>query len=748
MHRYLVIFFLTLLTLNSCQRHDDTPAIAIIPQPASIIVEDQTIKISSITHNPGDPTLAALAVEFTDRIQLPPDGTGRPITLHISDSIYNFEHYTITTDKDGVRVEAGGYSGIFYALETLEQLINRGSMPYVTIDDKPRYQWRGMMLDVARHFQPKERIKEFIDILAYHKLNKFHWHLTDGIGWRIQIDRYPELTTHGAWRIEKHPEAPWVDLELTTADDPQAYGGYYTQSDIREIVAYAESRYIEVIPEIEMPGHSEAATFCYPQYACANATPGSGVYCPGKEETFHYLFDILDQVATLFPSNYIHIGGDEVGKGQWSVCPDCQRRMANEKLKDEHQLQSYFVKRISNHLDSLGKRLIGWDEIIEGGLAENATVMSWTGWQGGTKAAKSGHDVIMCPLDYVYLDHYQGPSPEEPQAWGGNNTLERVYQFPVTPPGLTEQEARYVIGGQANLWTETISSWEHLQYMLLPRLAALSETLWTPSEIKNWQGFRRKIPVQMKRYAKRGWNFSTSTLTPGLKEQTTDPNGNIRITLQSEIQNYPIHYTTDGTIPTKESPHYDSVITITEPTTLRAATIVRDSIVGNILTIPYLKNTATGKTVTYNSPYAEAYSGGGNNALTDNLFALKRVDHKAWQGFEKENLDLVINLGYPQNVSSLTLRFFQHMGSTSVMLPQTVTIHTSLDGRNYKQVAQITIEPETTFDAIIQEIKATVPPQQAQWIRIQATNIGTLPQNHPRKGANAWIFIDEIIVNQ
>ncbi|MCC8061890.1 MAG: family 20 glycosylhydrolase, partial [Rikenellaceae bacterium] len=651
-------------------------------------------------------------------------------------------------------VELGGGSdaGVFYGLQTLEQLKDSaGYVPVVTIEDAPRFRWRGMHLDVSRHFFPKEFIKKYLDILAYHKINTFHWHLTDGSGWRLQVDQYPFLTEKAAWRKVKDEKAPWIGLELSDEsrkDSSDTYGGYYTKEDVREIVAYAKERHITVIPEIEMPGHSEAATFAYPEYACPTARPGSGIYCPGREETFEYLENIIDEVVELFPdSPYIHIGGDEVGKEQWSKCPLCQKRKREEGLKDEHELQSYFVHRMEEYINSKGKAMIGFDEILEGGLAPNATVMSWTGFEGGIKAANAGHDVVMVPLDYVYFDHYQGQNPCEPQAWGGYNNVKRVYSFDPVPADIAPENARYVLGGQANIWTENIRIPEHVEYMLLPRLAALSETLWSDTTQKDWRRFERKLERQYDRYAAKGWNYAESAFTPYIAEQHFNADGSLTLRLATELDGYPVHYTLDGAVPARDSDLYADSIVMTAPGTLTAVTFRNGKPAGCVLSVPNLLNKATRAKVSYAAPYSPAYKGGGDTALVDNRYAFKRGDDKAWQGFERTDMDVTLDLGRVQPVEGVALRFLQHIASTSVMLPTRLTVWTSADGGDYTVAADMPVAPNNDSEVMIQpfDIRLTAPVQ-ARYVRVRAENMGTLPKGHPRGGGAAWIFTDEIAV--
>ncbi|WP_298063061.1 family 20 glycosylhydrolase [uncultured Rikenella sp.] len=721
--RKLILAGLPALIAAACSPEPKPAEISVIPQPSRII-------------------------EGTGFVKVEPD---RVLTV-IDTTIGHPEGYRLMAENGKVTIVGGGEAGVFYGLQTLEQLKDSaGRVPAVTIEDAPRFPWRGMHLDVSRHFFSKDFIKKYLDILAYHKINTFHWHLTDGIGWRLQIDRYPRLTQKAAWRKVKDEKAPWIGLELSDEarqDSADTYGGYYTKEDVREIVSYARERHITVVPEIEMPGHSEAATFAYPEYSCPTAQPGSGIYCPGKEETFAYLERIIDEVIELFPdSPYIHIGGDEVDKEQWSRCPLCRKRMREEGLENEHELQSYFVHRMEEYINSKGKAMIGWDEILEGGLAPNATVMSWTGFEGGIKAANAGHNVVMVPLDYVYFDHYQGQNPCEPQAWGGFNGIKRVYSFDPVPAGIAPENVHYVLGGQGNLWTENIRTPEHAEYMLLPRLAALSEALWSDTTAKDWGRFERKLDRQLERYAARGWNYAESAFTPYIAEQRFDGDGSLVLRIATELEGCPIRYTLDGSAPTADSPLYADSLVVDAPATLTAQTFRRGRAVGCLLVVPQLLNRATRARVSYATPYSPAYTGGGDTALVDNRYAFKRGDDRAWQGFEGTDMEVTLDLGTVQQVEGIVLRFLQHIASTSVMLPTRLTVWTSADGRDFSVAADVPIAPDEDSEVLIRPFDVRFQaPVRARYVRVRAENRGTLPEGHPRAGAAAWIFTDEIAV--
>jgi len=424
------------------------------------------------------------------------------------------EGYQILVAENKVTIKAFSHNGIFYGVQSLYQLFppeideNKQvagvvwSLPFVTIEDKPRFSWRGMHLDVGRHFFPVDFIKKYIDLLASYKMNTFHWHLTEDQGWRIEIKKYPRLTEIGSNRKE-------------TAGDSTPHGGYYTQEQIREVVKYAKEKFVTIVPEIEMPGHSLAALTAYPELSCTGGPFEVGtrwgvfedVYCAGNEKTFTFLKDVLGEILALFPGKYIHIGGDECPKTRWKNCPKCQRRMKVNHLKNEQELQSYFIRKIDKFLRSKGRRLVGWDEILEGGLTSGATVMSWRGTEGGIAAAKASHDVVMTPTSHCYFDYYQGSAESEPKAIGGYLPLDTVYAYEPVPPELPARRVKYILGAQGNVWTEYMPNEKHVEYMVLPRLLAMSEVVWSEKRYRNFEDFTKRLETHYDRLAKRGYNY-------------------------------------------------------------------------------------------------------------------------------------------------------------------------------------------------------------------------------------------------
>ena len=510
-----------------------------------------------------------LQVNFSDKKDLP------SIILRHSVNIKNDEAYELSVYADSIIIAGKSDAGIFYGIQSLAQMLpvdwdKETSIPICEIKDYPRFPYRGMHLDVCRHFYSVDFVKKYIDLMARYKLNTFHWHLTEDQGWRIEIKKYPKLTEIGAWRMQ-------LD---TASGDSIRYGGFYTQEQIKEVVAYAAKRYITIIPEIELPGHARAALAAYPEFSCTGKqlpvanTWGvfEHVYCAGNDATFDFLEDILDEVIELFPSTYIHIGGDECPKEAWKKCSKCQTRMKAEGLKNEHELQSYFIQRIEKYLLTKNRKIIGWDEILEGGLAPEATVMSWRGIQGGIAAAKQHHDVIMTPGTHCYFDHYQANPKYEPHAIGGYTTVKKVYSYEPIPDELNDKESKFILGAQANMWTEYIPSEHHLEYMLLPRMLALAEVDWTMPENKNWEDFNRRLQAQFSKFDREGTNYCPGDYTVHFKLIANPNGGDSLLKMSSEIYQAEIHYTLNNrSEPRDLSPVYSEPLEIAPGDSIKAS---------------------------------------------------------------------------------------------------------------------------------------------------------------------------------
>jgi hexosaminidase len=675
------------------------------------------------------------------------------------------EGYFLDVGPDRVLIDAAAPAGLFYGVQTLRQLLPAAiekaaglgpwTVPAVSVEDRPRFAWRGGMLDCSRHFFPKEFVKRWIDLLAWHKLNVFHWHLTDDQGWRIEIKKYPGLTEIGGWRVDREDQ-PWNAREPQRPGEAATYGGFYTQDDVREIVAYAASRYVTIVPEIEMPGHAKAALTAYPRFSCTGGPftvppggywPITDVLCPGNDATFEFLDDVLTEVAALFPGPYVHIGGDEVDKTEWRRCPKCRARIEAEGLKDENGLQSYFVRRIEKILAAKGKRLIGWDEILEGGLAPQATVMSWRGTEGGIAAAQAGHDVVMSPTSHCYVDYYQGNPAYEPLAIGGRLPLSRVYGFEPVPGVLSPAEAGHVLGGQANLWTEYVSDGQHAEYMALPRLAALSEALWSPKAKRDWGSFAGRLRGLLARYEAAGLNAARSVFLVAVKAEPRRDGGRVALALETEVPGPDIRYTSDGSDPGPASKRYTKPLVLKRTAEVRAAAFdgpVRLS--PAVSSERFLAHLAGGRRVALASPFSEKYAGGGETALTDGLLGSRDIDDGRWQGFEGPDLDAVIDLGRTRSPRRIALRCLQNINAW-IFLPASVEFSVSPDGRTYETVgtAGNGISPRQA-DVVVKTFEAAFAARRVRFVRVRARSVGVVPDWHPGKGGKAWLFADEIVV--
>lgn len=499
--------------------------VSIIPKPVSVEIKNGMKKWGNEVSLVADKSIADVAglfrTELTARGFSLTDGKSKSknlIDLKIAtDKSIHAEGYKLIVTSTGARIIASSPAGLFYGTQSFLQLLNKqNETPLVEINDYPRFSYRGLHLDVGRHMFPVAFLKKYIDVMAFHKFNRFHWHLTEDQGWRIEIKKYPKLTSVGGFRKESPVGRATTKTRASVVYDGKTYGGFYTQEEIKDVVAYAKTKHITIIPEIEMPGHAQAALAAYPTLGCTGGPYETAttwgvfqeVFCAGKEETFAFMQDVLDEVLALFPSEYIHIGGDECPKTRWKECPHCQKRIADQKLKDEHELQSYFINRIEKYLNSKGRQIIGWDEILEGGLAPNATVMSWRGEEGGIAAAKQKHNVIMTPGKWVYLDYYQDSAKTEPMAIIGHTPVSKVYNYEPVPPQLSTDEAKYVIGSQCNVWTEYMKTPEHVEYMVYPRATAMSEVLWSPRENKNYDDFVERMKIHGGRLANMNVNYA------------------------------------------------------------------------------------------------------------------------------------------------------------------------------------------------------------------------------------------------
>ena len=614
-----LLILLVLSLLPSCKtknnRGNENGEFSIIPQPVkmSLSSEEFELKSSSVIFYSGE-ELLPLAEYLADEISTSSglelkikEGKGRGLSLALHEDLLNSlgtEGYKLNVTSGGIEIIAGKSAGLFYGIQTLLQMFPSGDdceeceedeveMQCVSIEDFPRFRWRGLLLDVSRHFFTIDEVKKMIDEMAMYKYNVLQLHLTDDQGWRLEIKSMPELTSTGAWRVPR--TGLWWDREPSQEGEEPTYGGFYTQEQMKELIEYAKFRNVNILPEIEAPGHSLAAIAAYPYLSSTGlkykVNPGSKFYtiddnsiCAGKETSYEYMEKVLSEVADLFPFEYVHIGGDECYKGFWKKCPDCRKRMKENGLKDENELQSYFIKRLEKMLEAKGKKLIGWDEILEGGLAPNAAVMSWRGMQGGITAAKAGHHVVMSPVEYAYLDFYQGDPAIEPPTYAMLR-LKKVYEFEPVPEGI---DPVYILGGQGNLWSESVPTFQHAEYMLWPRSFALAEVLWSPAESREWNNFVQRTETHIERLEQADINYAVSfydaIITP-----SKDEKGGLLIELASELDGVDIYYTFDNTYPDDHSPLYKPGEKLSVPKdadTFRVITYRDGKPLGRIITIP------------------------------------------------------------------------------------------------------------------------------------------------------------------
>jgi hexosaminidase len=660
------------------------------------------------------------------------------------------EGYILSVTAKQISITGHDEAGVFYGLQSLIQLLRpvngKITVQGCVIADHPRFAYRGMHLDVSRHFFTVETIKKWIDLLTLYKINTFHWHLTDDQGWRIEIKKYPLLQSVAAYRDETiigHKR------DSPHRFDGKRYGAYYTQDEVKAIVKYAKERHIGIIPEIEMPGHALAALAAYPQLGCTGGPYKTAtywgifddVYCAGNEETFTFLQNVLDEVLPLFPSKYIHIGGDECPKTKWKSCPKCQQRIKDEHLKDEHELQSYFIGRMEKYLNSKGRQIIGWDEILEGGLTPGATVMSWTGEEGGIAAAKQHHDAIMTPEKYVYLDYYQSLYPNEPITGGGYTPLSKIYNYEPITKELTGDDAKYIKGVQANAWSEYMASPAQAEYQLFPRMLALAEIGWSAKENKDYTGFLKRLRNEQTLLKHLSVNAANTfdEIADSLTETTEHQ---VQLSLNTTLPGSQIFYTTNGTTPGIKSKKYIDPFVITATGQVKAALFSGGKQYGRVFEKSFTIHKAVGKTVTLANQPQGAYNPGNTFGLVNGVFGSKLYNDGQWYGFNGNDLDAVLDLGSVQTVSQLGINVLKYHWQ-KMWEPSLLTFEASVDGKIYNEVYR-----QSAFTANgINTVRANIKPIQARYIRVKAINKGIIPPGEYIAGAKAWLLVDELIVN-
>jgi hexosaminidase len=797
MKQLLLTIFLFAIIQTSAQN------INIIPKPLEVkatkgtsCINAQTIIVAadSITNNSADFLTDYLKKYYNLKLKIQKTSPkSNYILLNVKKFIVapKTDGYTLTVSTNNISIQGDTYPAVFYGVQSLIQLLpitnsksagtnSKLQIPNAIITDQPRFSYRGTHLDVSRHFFPVSFIKQYIDYLALHKLNTFHWHLTDDQGWRIEIKKYPKLTSVGGWRngtiIGRYPGK---------GNDSIHYGGFYTQEEVKDVVQYAATRFITVIPEIEMPGHASAAIAAYPELSCfpdedtkpakgtawAGSTKGKqvqqawgvfeDVFCAGKESTFTMMQNILDEVMPLFPSKYIHIGGDECPKANWKRCPDCQRRIKEQGLKDEHQLQSYFIQRIEKYINSKGKNIIGWDEILEGGLAPNATVMSWRGEQGGIDAAKQNHDVVMTPGGWCYFDHAQS-SNEDSVTIGSYLPIEKVYSYDPVPQQLNAEEAKHILGAQANLWTEYIGNTRKVEYMLFPRIAALSEILWTAKTKKDSADFERRLETQFMRYdmwkvnySKAFWELRDVVMQSGNKIawKLTSKNHNVKAISVSRLDS--IAAESNVFIPKRL---YGNSASFNIESSGRYMAVAYDniSVTGkfNFTTLSpgaqtfkyFYFNKATGKKITTTPPPSPSYPGNGGAFGFVNGIRADKFNSPEWLGWTKP-VEITIDLGKTETLTEIILHVWKQEPSW-IYLPENIELIFSYkDAHGITQFTSLEVDKPEEGWGEDRHLKFTFDPQQAFAVTIKLKPLMKIPEGRQGAGNPAWMFLDEIEIN-
>ena len=704
--------------------------------------------------------LADYVKELTgNTLQVVAGTEGKGILLQVTPNEAQPEGYQLKVSADKVVINGGSEAGVFYGIQTLRKSIPAGqginvSLPAVEINDAPRFSYRGAMLDVSRHFFPVEDIKSFIDMLALHNINRFHWHLTDDQGWRIEIKCRPLLTEKASKRKET------VIGRNSGEYDGIPHEGFYTQEQIKDIIAYAADQHITIIPEIDMPGHMQGALHAYPELGCTGGPyevwtqwgVSDDVLCAGNDATLKFIEDVLGEVVELFPSEYIHVGGDECPKTRWHDCPKCQARIkalgikGDKKHTAEEYLQSFIINHAEKFLNSKGRQMIGWDETLEGGLAPNATVMSWRGEGGGIEAAKQKHDVIMTPTTYLYFDYYQTKDIDnEPLAIGGYLPLQNVYNYEPMTDKLTPEEQKYIIGVQANLWVEYIATLEHIQYMELPRMAALCDIQWSSADKKNYECFLSRLPQLVSLYDVKGYNYATHAfditgrLVPNTEEEA------LEVTFKT-IDNCPIYFTLNGSEPTAESPQYQGTFKVYKSCVIKAKGI-RPTGETRVFQEEIKLHKASFKPITMLQPINPGYKFEGEGVLLDGLKGNFNYKTGRWIAFYKNDMEAIIDMKEPTEISSVAISALVEKGDW-VFGPRKFSVAISEDGKNFKEIAKEEF-PEMTLDNAnkIYDHALTFDPVKTRYIKVFVQPEHKLPSWHGGKGLPAYIFVDEITVN-
>ncbi len=745
----------------------------VVPLPASIALKDQPgftlTKSTVISYPKGDKQLKRNAELLADylfqttglKLQLTtkqPKKNAIILTANLKSD--NSEAYRLTVNDNAISIDGATAAGNFYGIQTLRKssasfIDNAGekafTFPSVEISDQPRFSYRGTHFDTSRHFFPVDSIKTFIDMLALHNINRFHWHITDDQGWRLEIKKYPLLTEIGSRR-----DGTCVGKDFESSDSIP-YGGFYTQDEARDIVRYAADRHITVIPEIDMPGHMLAALTAYPQLGCTGGPyavwqrwgVSDDVLCAGNDETLAFIDDVLAEVADIFPSEYIHIGGDECPKDRWAECPKCQQRIKDLGLKTdshstaEQKLQNFVMEHAATTLAGLGRKMIGWDEIVEGGLFPGATVMSWRGVEGAREAAKQGHDAIMTPTNYCYFDYLQSQDPStEPFGIGGFVPVSKVYSLEPTET-LTPEQAKHILGAQANIWTEYMPNLWHVEYMTIPRLAAMSEVQWLQPEKKNYTEFTHRLLPLIELYKRLGYNYAKHVFDIQGGLECDYDNHSIVANLRT-VDGAPIHYTTDGSTPTEQSPLYTGPVVLTKSGPFKAAAF-RNHQPSRVFSDSVSFNKATSSKVTLLSEPHSRYNGPAV-ILTDGRFGPMSFNTGEWMGFNGNPLIAVVDMGAEKEFSKVSLRTLID-GLNWIVDTRGITVEVSDNGQDFTTVASKEVAPMDAYVTDIYTHTLTFDPVKARYVKVTALCETELPKfQDAGAGKPGFLFVDEIVV--
>lgn len=755
-----------MLGLSGCSSVKTQRDVAIVPTPLSMekgtgsftFGPNTVITVPTEEQKPVAGLFASLftrSAGFTPKVQV---GTEGDVCLELDKNLPE-DAYEMQVSSGQIRVKASDSKGLFYGLQNLRLLLPPAiesstaqdtvewTVPEMTVKDAPRFGYRGFMLDVSRYFLPKEELLRMIDCMALLKLNRLHLHLTDDNGWRLEIKKYPKLTEVGAWKVDRQ-HLPFPERRNPKRGEPATVGGYYTQADMKEIIAYAADRQIEIIPEIDIPAHSNAALASYPEYACPvvkdfiGVIPGLGgknaeiIFCGGNEKTYEFLQDVLDEVIALFPSRYIHLGGDEATKTNWKKCPLCQARIREEHLADEEALQGYFMGRMSDYVRSKGKEVMDWDELTNSKLPEDAIIFGWQGFgNAALKAAEQGHRFVMTPARVAYLIRYQGPQWFEPLTYFGNNTLKGLFDYEPVQEGWKPEYEKLLMGVQASMWTEFCNKPEDVFYLVFPRLAALAEIAWVPKNQKDWNVFLKGLDNYTAHLEQKDVVYARSMFNIQHRIIPND-NGALTLTLECERPDVDIHYTLDGTEPTATSPRYTQALTLKENVTVKAATFAGNEQQGKTLILPVEWNKATAK------PLVNAAS--GMEVLVNGLRgSLKQTDFEWYTGA----MSVTVDLQQPEDIRSCTAGCITNYGM-AVHKPKSMTVELSDDNLHFKEAGKLTFTDDEIFREgnFIEDLRIDVDHARARYIRFTFEAPSNCPADHVRPGQPSRVYLDELII--